>query len=207
MVVQSRRSGTPQFRVNKRDTISLLSVIGLTLLALLAGLLLREAVEARTRSYSAPGGVAVQYPDSWRLDATQAENGTVRVLDPTAPGAPTELALSSVAVDPQANAEAVLGSVASNLTIDRGRTMEAFKQLDIRSGEPLGGQPTLRNRYVFVNTTGGVFADNMPHVMLGEDRLVRKGGKVYIFSMHAAEENYERTRDQFDRFVQSATLP
>ena len=49
--------------------------------------------------------------------------------------------------------------------------------------------------------------ESVPVVVLGEDRFVRKGDKVYVLSMQTTEANRAQALVQFDRFASSAVLP
>lgn len=208
MMMRKAHAPGPRFQINQRDTASLFTTIGLTILALLAGLLLRESVEGRTQSYTATqSNVQVQYPDAWRLDASGAGDTMVRVTDPDASGAPTTFELQAVTVEAEAEDSTVFGTVSQNLTLTRARNLQAYKQFDLQLGQSVNGQPAATGTYVFVQTPNNLLANAVPSVMFGEDRMVRKGNTVYVFSSHATEENRDRAAEQFNRFVESARLP
>lgn len=91
----------PAVRVTRRDWASAVLVVLLTILALAVGLALRGSVEGRTRAYSDPSGVKLQYPDGWQINTQSAGRG-VQIRDLAARGFPTTLGFSSVAIDPKA---------------------------------------------------------------------------------------------------------
>ncbi|MDQ6694010.1 MAG: hypothetical protein M3014_06270 [Chloroflexota bacterium] len=193
--------------VSTQDTISLVMVTILTLLALIAGLLLRNSVESRTRSYTDPSGVVVQYPDTWQLDATAAAQGTLAMHDTQAPDFPTTFELRRTAVAPKATDKAALSSVADTLALNRGRTSTAYKLFNVTQGQSIKGLPAASADYVYVKVPNGVLQSNLPAVVLGKDYLLRKGAKVYTLGLQATQSNMEQATQLFDKFIASAQLP
>lgn len=197
----------PVFQIDRRDRISAASVIAVTLLALLLGALLRSSVQGRTSAFSAPGGVAINYPRGWTLDSAQAKNGSVTVRDMTARGAPTEMQVQTVPVEANAQTNTALADTANNLALTRGQQFASFKAFGTEVGQTIRGLPGAKSTYVYVTSPNNVFREHLPSVMLGEDRLVKKGDKVYVFSLQSTEANRDAALKQFERFVNSAKLP
>ncbi len=194
-------------RVNTQDTISVVMVTAITLVALIAGVLIRNAAESRTRNYTDPAGVTVQYPDTWQLDTSSAAQGTLTMRDMQAPGFPTTFELRRTVVDPNATDTAALSSVADTLAINRGRNSTAFKLFNVTPSQSVKGLPATKANYVYVKVPSGILQDNLPAVVLGRDYLLRKTDKVYTFSLQAAQSNLEQAAPLFDKFVASAQLP
>ena len=200
--VRVERSG-----VGSREAVSALLVLGLTLAALLAGWMLRDSVEGRMRSYSDQSGLSLRYPAAWQIDTSGAQQGQVQVSDSAAGRHPTTYAVRSITVDASAPVTEVLGLVSDSLAAERGRDLTAYKVFSVSAGQTIKGLPAATTRYVFVNTPSGVFRDFVPAVVLGEDYLVHRGDKVYVFSLHAMEDNFAEAQAGFNSFVESAQLP
>ena len=204
-------SPAPQFRIDWRDRVSALLTIAVTLVALLLGLLLRNSVEARTRSYADASGVGIQYPAWWRLNTDEAAAGILSVRDADAPGYPTTFELRWLAVDPQAGDEEALAGAANTLALNRGRDLAAFQLYEVVVEPDAAGMahglPGAEATYVFVDAGGGPFQERLPAVVLGQDVLLRKGGRAYVFSLLATEENRPDALSLFRAFVESAKLP
>lgn len=200
-------AATPQFRINARDRLSALLTILVTLIALLAGSLLRNAVESRTKTYADPSGVAVTYPAAWRLDSSDAAGGVVRVTDAESTAYPTVFQVRWIAVDPAAKDDEVLAAVANTLALNRGQELTAFKMFDLTAGQVVKGLPGAISSFVFVDTSGDPFQEKLPTVVLGDDQLARKGNRVYVFSMLSTEGARTQHLPMFGAFVESAKLP
>lgn len=197
----------PVQQVNWRDQWSAALAVVVTLVALLAGLALRNSVESRTQTYSSPSGLSFQYPEGWRIDAREAEFGLIRARHLSASGYPTTFELRWVAVDPAMEDVDAIAFALNQLAINRGREHLAFKVLDTQSRQTVKGLPAGRSSYVFVEDSGGLMQQSLPVVVLGEDVSVRKGDRVYVFSWLATEGNRAQTEAAFRAFVESAKLP
>lgn len=197
----------PQFRINEHDRVSALLAALVTLIALLAGSLLRNSVESRTKSYTDPSGVVLTYPDTWRLDNSDAASGAVRVRESEPVDYPTTFEARWIAIDPAAKDEEVLSTVANTLALNRGQNMVAFKMYELSGGQTIKGLPGAIDTFVFVDNPGGAFQEKLPSVVLGEDQLARKGNRVYVFSLLTTEAARNHYLPLFRAFVESAKLP
>lgn len=197
-------ANAPKYRINRQDRWSLIATLALTALALVAGLLLRNSVETRTRTYKSPAGVTLQYPDTWRLSPGE---DVLSARDSSGQSFPTALELRAVAVDPSASDEDALALAASQMALNRGRDLSSFKVFDVNTGQMYKGLPGATSSFVFVSDSGGVLQEGLPVVVLGDDVLVRKGASVYVFSALATEDNHTRAAGQLRAFVDTAQLP
>jgi hypothetical protein len=207
-------------RVNPMDTTSLLLTLGVTVLALILGIFIWNGVVGGTRTYTDATGVQVTFPAAWKSsDSGLANNtaGTIVVRPDVKSNQPfTLFQVGRVTVDANAPATTTLGLVANDLATTRGRELNAFKVLESTgftgsgtSKQPLQikGLPGYRLEYVFVDSPSNVLSGGIPKVIIGEDRLVRKGDKVYIFSVRSTDGDRATVLPQFDSFVESAVLP
>ncbi len=204
---QTATRNAPAFRINARDQMSALLAVIVTLVAILAGLLWRNVVEARTQPYADPSGVTIAYPESWRLDTTGAEAGLIRVSDPLATEYPTAFELRWLPAASDASDEEALATAVNTLALNRGRDLSSFKLLDVQTGQTIKGLPASTASFVFVHDPTSLFQQGIPAVVLGDDLLARKGERVYVFSLLAARENRDLAEQRFRAFVESVRLP
>ncbi len=178
------------------------AVILLVAVALVAGWGVRSYAEGRVERYSA-GGLTVAYPASW-LPSTLAD-GTLRFRDMQAGGAPPTLSLRpATAADAQAAAQAV-ATEADGLALTRGQDLTAYTTL-ATSNTTYRGQPARRISYAYVQRGANAALQRLPTVMLGEDLVVYQAGRVYVFSLQASQDEFERVRPRFQAFVDSAAF-
>lgn len=170
-------------------------------LALVGGLAVRNLAESASKSYSDPTGVTLTYPESWRLDKRAAGDGVIAVREGQSDGFPNTLELRWVPINSTLNDSAAIGEAANIVAVNRAREHTAYKTFDLS----MTGAPS--SHYVFVANRGGALQESMPVVVLGEDRFIRKGERVYVFSMQSTEANQSTARMAFERFVSGATLP
>ncbi len=207
MTTQTTTRNAPVFRINTRDQMSALLTVIVALVAILAGLLWRNAVEARVKSYADPAGVTIEYPEAWRLDATSADTGFIRVSDSLATEYPTTFELRWLPVPADAGDEDALATAVNTLALNRGRDLSSFKLLDVQAGQTIKALPGATVSFVFVYDPTSLFQEGIPAVVLGDDLLARKGERVYVFSLLAARENRDLAEQRFRAFVESARLP
>ncbi len=221
-VVEDATSMVRQLRknVNPMDTTSLFLVFGVTIVALILGSFLWNSVVGRTQTYTDATGLKITYPGNWALsDTGVATNsaGTIVVRsDVRSGGTSTLFQIDRVTVDASAPATTTLGLVANDRATTNGRALNAFRVL-LSTGftgsgadkKPLeiNGLPGYKLEYVYVDSPTNALSGNIPKVIIGDDWLVRKGDKVYIFSLHSTEADRDAALPLFQSFVDSAQLP
>ncbi|MCX6019890.1 MAG: PrsW family glutamic-type intramembrane protease [Chloroflexi bacterium] len=204
LFILMRRAGekSETQNVDGHSTASAVATFALATVALATGLLIRNAVETRTKVHRDPSGVQISYPDNWRLDTKQAPDGLLKVREA---GDATSFELRWEAIDDKAADKDAVSRVAGNLALNRARDLMAYKTFDITLTP--SGTATATSNFVYVTGPGSVLQESVPVVMLGEDRFVRKGARIYVFTFHTTEAGQDLARTQFERFVQTAVLP
>lgn len=188
-------------RVDGRDTLSAAATLGLAAVSLVAGLLVRNSVESRVKSYADPSGMQIAYPANWRLDTRLAADGVIRAREAGGDsGAAFEL--HSIAIDPKLDDKSAFAQVAASLALNRARDLTAFRSFELAAAP--GGAV---GAFAFVTGPGGAMQESLPVVMLGEDRFVRRDGRMYVLTLLTSESDSEINRARFERFAQSAVLP
>ena len=214
-MVTTVTTAAPAPRRTTNERVSALLVVLVTLVALVAGFLLRNSAESATKSFTTPYNLTVAYPDGWRINDSDAANRVV-MSEPGSGRFPTTFEVASIVVDASAPYTDVFGSVGQNLATSRGSDLTAYKVLDIQNQvvengnkAPLTikGLPAMITRYAYVNAPSNVFGQGIPTVVVGTDYLLRKGNRVYVFTVQSTEDNEADAKARFERFVQDANIP
>jgi hypothetical protein len=174
-------------------------VIGVWVLALLLGWMVKALAEGRTVAYEG-NGIRVRYPAGWVRVETQPPL-LLQVEDRLAQPFRTTLSLERRPVPPGVSNP--LGTVAQMLVLERGWT--AYRPLEVLTETvPLTAQaPALHVTFAYVEPNNNPFLSSVPVVMLGEEYLLLVGNQAYVVTLTAAEANYSRARRQLQALLQS----
>lgn len=207
-------------RLNPMDTTSLLLTFGVTVVALLLGMVLMNSVVGATSTHTDATGLKITYPSNYTLNdsgaATDSAGDIVISSGIKSGDVSTKLLLTRVTVDASATDTITLGLVANDRTTTNGRQLNAFKVLDSSGFTGKGadkkpiminGLPGYKVQYVYVTSSANPLAGGIPKVIIGDDWLVRKGDKVYVFTLQSTEANRAAALPIFESFVSSAVLP
>jgi hypothetical protein len=186
-------------RLDGRDTLVAAVTFAAAALALVGGVVVRDATESRVKLHSDASGVQFAYPDDWRLDLRRAADGLFVVRET---GGDAAFELRAIAVNPKSDDRGSITQAAGSLALNRARELTAFRSFDLSSDGAAG-----TGTFAYVANAGSALQETLPVVMLGEDRFVRKGGRMYIFTLHTTEAGRAVAAAKFERFVQSAVLP
>lgn len=207
-----RRANMNEMATELRElgkTNSLIATILITAVAVLVGLLYRDGIEARVKPYTDAAGVTIRYPAWWTLNTDDAASGILSARDSEAGSFATTLELQSIGVDPTANDDAAIAQAYAQLSVNRGQNLGSLKVFDLATGSEhaVKGLPGGQGSYVFVSRPGTFLQESLPAVVLGDDTFVRKGGRVFVFSLQATEANRPQALKKYQAFINSATLP
>ncbi|MEA2575873.1 MAG: hypothetical protein QOH93_3171 [Chloroflexia bacterium] len=214
-MVTTVRTVAPTPRRTTNERVSALLVVLITLVALVAGFLLRNSTESATKSFTTPYNLTVSYPEGWRINDKDAANRVV-MSEPGSGRFPNTFEVTNVVVDASAPFTDVLGSVGQNLAASRGTNLTAYRVLSIqnqagdtgnRSPLMIKGLPAMITRYAYVSTPNSVLTEGLPTVVVGTDYLLRKDNRVYVFTVQSTEQNEADAKARFEQFVQDARIP
>ncbi|MGB9722666.1 MAG: hypothetical protein ACP5OO_04365 [Chloroflexia bacterium] len=176
-------------------------VIGVFLLALAVGALLKTLAETRTVEY--PGdGFRLNYPAGWVRQTGLQPPYLFQVEDLGATPTRTTITLQRRPL-PQHDP---LGVVQRDLTIERrsdGLHWAGYRELSLESNARLDGREALHTTFAYVEMEPNPFQSSLPVVMHGEDYFFLGKTGVYIFTLTAAEENYAQDQGLFLALVRS----
>jgi hypothetical protein len=177
------------------DRYAEISVVVVTIIALLAGWFYKSSVENRSVAFKSEG-VSAAVPDGWIQ--SQAEGNLIRATDRTSTGFPTSYAISKLAVAP----DVTTAQAASFRTLDRSQQLIGFRVLNQQS-VLVNGQEAYEVSYVFVESDPNITRADIPSVVRGLDYTFVKDGQAITVSFWADEHEFEPGMNLFNRFLSS----
>lgn len=186
-------------RARRRDRWVSWIVVGIFLLALVIGAVLKVLAESRSVEYRGDG-FRLNYPAGWVRKAGLQPPYLFQVEDLGAIPTRTTIAVQRRPL-PQHDP---LGVVQRDLTIERKTgDWAGYRELSLETGVQINGWEGLHITFAYVEMEPDPFRSSLPVVMHGEDYLFVGKSGVYIFTLTAAEENYARARGLFLALVRS----
>lgn len=178
------------------DRYSDITVILITLAALLAGWLYMGSVESRALPFEAEG-IQVSVPAGW-IQSEPGDGILVQARERASTGFQTEY---TVAQQPL-TAEGGLNDVVSLLTIQYGQNLTAFRVLN-QQAVTLDGREAYEISYAYVEVDPNISHADLPVVVRGLDYIFLNGDKAVITSYRASEAEYQGGLAAFLRFLHS----
>jgi hypothetical protein len=177
------------------DRYAEITVVVVTVIALLIGWFYKSSVENRSVTFESDG-VSAAVPDGWLQ--SQAEGDIIRATDRASAGFPTTYAISKLAIA----AEVTPVQAASFQTTDRSQQLTGFRVLNQQT-VLVNGQEAYQVSYVFVDYNPNAIQADIPSVVRGVDYIFVKNGQAITVSYWADEHEYEVGLNLFNRFLSS----
>lgn len=176
-------------------------VVGVFIVALILGWVVKSAAEGRAVDYAAEG-VRVSYPEGWLRGKVESPV-LLQVQDQQALPAPTSLMLQRQPL--AAGMGTGLAAVQQALALERGREWLAYQTLETKEQVSVAGHEATRVTFAYVETNPNPFLVTKPVVMMGEEYIfeAKDGSNAYVFTLTAAEENFENAQNLLLNFVRS----
>jgi hypothetical protein len=216
--MQTVATAKPQARL-RREGLTEWLVIGLVILALVAGWALKVFIQGQTATFASEA-LSVRYPVDWLLERDEETLLTVR--DPDSPS--TFKTTFSVRVEPLEKPEEreyifkvegvdasvkPLGQVMGLNAAIMSRNKE-LKEYNILSTEEttLMGQEALAIQYAYVDSprAGWATGASLPVVVQAVDTVTIKGDQVYVFTYAADANIFAQEKDTLAAILESARL-
>ena len=179
------------------DRYAEISVLIVTVIALLAGWFYKSGVENRSIPFNS-GGITAALPQGW-LQAQPAGDEVLRVIDLGSPGGfGTTYVLRKVPIA----ADASSSQISSLVALDHGQNLSAFRVLDQRE-VTVFGRGAYELSYVFVESNPDVTHNDIPNVVRGVDYIFINGDHAIVASFQADEKNYDLDLSRFQAFLES----
>jgi len=187
---------TVKSSVSMGDRFAEITVIILTVLALLIGWLFKSSVENRAFNFEA-GGISAQAPSGWLQAKTEGDE-VMHVTDLSSNGFGTTYILRKIPVTANTNASEVV----TQLTLEHGQNLTAYRVLD-QHEVTVYGQPAYEVNYVFVESDPDLTHASLPSVVRGTDYIFVKDDQAVVATYWAEETNFESDLNRFHLFLES----
>ena len=187
-------------RSTQRDRFVDGIVIGLVIVSLVAGWLIKSNAESASQSISGDVG-SFSYPIGWLSNRT---DGLHAADTRTNSGVPTAFGLTAETV----NADQDLKALSTRQTIRLAQDLDGFSMLSTKS-ESVNGEPavTLAYAYVVVPDVGVASSNRLPVVVEATDSLIKHSDKLYVLRFSADSAAFAALADLRAKLVNSVKLP
>ncbi len=184
----------------RRDRFADWAVIGLVVIALIAGWLIKSSAENLTQSISGDVG-SLTYPSGWLADKS---DGLLVQDNRTASGVPTSFSVAVETVD----ADQDLKALSTQQTIGLAQDLDGFSMLSTKPDSVNGETAvTLSYAYVVVPEVGTASSDRVPVVAEATDTLIKRGDQLYVLRFSADSASFASLGDVRARLLGSVKLP
>jgi len=220
--MQTVATAKPQARLRGEGLTEWL-VIGLVILALIAGWILKVSIQGQTATFTSET-LSVRYPVDWLLGKNEEALFTVK--DPDSPS--TFNTTFSARVEPLGEVEeqeyvfkvegvdasvkplgqvAGLNAAANRLVMRRNKELKEYNVLSARA-TTLMGQEALAIEYAYVASprAGWATSASLPVVVQAVDTITVRGDQVYIFTYAADANIFAQEKDTLAAILESVSL-
>lgn len=179
------------------DRFAEITVILVTLAALVAGWFFKSGVENASVPFEAEG-VSAQAPKGW-IQSTVSSGELLKTVDINSTGFATTYVVSQVAIAPEATASEVAGAV----ILKHAQDLLAFRALNQQEVTDINGRNAFMIEYVYVESNPDASQAQFPRVVRGMDLVYLAGERAIVVSFQADEKNYDLDLGRFYNFLQS----
>jgi hypothetical protein len=171
--------------IHRRDRWAEWAVIALVAVALILGLVLREALLSRAVPFAFAGaGVSGRCPAAWVRET--GDDPLLRARDPAGGEFDTVLELRSRPLAAEAEPALVLDALA----LERAGQVTAYQTLGTDQ-VLVGGQTAVRRTFAYVHVDRNPYLDRLPVVVRGTDLALRDDGRVVVVTLLAGGDDFE----------------
>lgn len=182
--------------VSLGDRYAEITVIVVTLIALIAGWFYKSSVENSSIPFNVEG-ITAQVPQGW-LQSEPSGDELLRTTDRSSSGFSTTYILRKIPLAPATTA----AQAANLLTLERGQELLAFRVLEQRE-VTIFNKTAYELSYVFVESNPNLTHKNIPSVVRGTDYIFVNDSFAVVVSFWADEKNYDIDLNRFHRFLES----
>jgi RsiW-degrading membrane proteinase PrsW (M82 family) len=178
------------------DRFAEITVVVVTVIALLAGWFYKSGVENRSVSFEV-NGISGQAPAGW-LQAQVQGDEVLHVTDISSGDFGTTYIVRKFPIA----ADAPFGQLSSLLTLKYGQQLTAFRVLD-QQRVTVAGREAYEISYVFVESNPNLTHAQLPVVVRGVDTIFINGDQAAVVTYWAGEGSYELDLGRFHQFLKS----
>ncbi len=187
---------TTKFKL-RRDVLSDLAVVGVVALALVLGLLLRNATLYRTENFAFDNlGITGTVPAGWVK--TFGDDPLISVRNPAAGAFSPVLELRRRPLAEEANVKMVMDA----LSLERAVTVDAaYKSMDVMT-VTVQGAPATQRRFTYVEVNHNPYVDRLPVVVEGIDVALRRDEQVVVLTFMTDSDTFDLYYPYFRAFAE-----
>jgi hypothetical protein len=183
-----------------RDRYADWAVIGLVVIALLIGWLIKSGAESATQTLSSDVG-SFSAPIGWLSDKS---DGLAAQDTRTTSGVPTTFSITSEALD----GDPSLNALSTRRTIRLAQDLDGFSMLGTQSDSINGNSATTLNyAYVVVPEAGTAGSARLPVVAEATDTLIKRNGQLVIVHFSSESGSFAALAGLRAKLVGSVKLP
>jgi hypothetical protein len=185
-------------KISLGDRYAEITVILITVIALIAGWFYKSSVENSSIPFNVEG-ISAQAPKGW-LQSQPAGDELLRATDRSSSGFNTTYLLRKIPIAADTSA----AQVANLLTLSHGQELLAFRALDQRD-VTVFNKTAYEISYVYVESNPDLTHKNIPSVVRGADYIFVNGNYAVVVSYWADEKNYDLDLNRFHLFLESVS--
>lgn len=185
-------------KISLGDQYAEISVIVVTIIALLAGWFYKSSIENASLPFGAEG-ITAQTPKGWLQ--TSSDDELLRTVDINSKGFGATYVIHTVAV----TSEATASEVATIVTLDHAQDLLGFRVLDQRAVK-VYGRDAYEISYVYVESNPDVTHNSIPSIVRGVDYVFLNGERAVVVSFQSDEKSFDIDFGRFERFLQSLSF-
>jgi len=178
------------------DRFSGLTVVLITIIALLAGWFFKSSVENRSVAFESTG-FSAQTPQGW-LKVDPEGDEILHVTDLTSSGFGTTYIVKNILIDKNST----FGQAASLLSLERGQNLTAYRVLDQKQ-VTISGKQAYEISYVFVESNPNLTHNVYPNIVRGLDTIFLNGDHAVVVTFWVDKQSYEDDLGRFQLFLKS----
>jgi len=182
--------------IRRRDRWADWAVVALVAVALILGLVLREATLFRTAPFTTRAGLAGSYPAEWVQET--GDDPLLRARNARGGEFDTTLELRS---RPLAN-DAEPALVLDALKLERAGQVIAYRTLDTDQ-VLIGDRTATRRTFTYVHDDRNPYVDRLPVVVQGIDLALRGDGRIVVVTFLADAKDFDDHYRYFRDFAES----
>jgi len=186
-------------QVSLGDRFAEITVVALTVIALIAGWLYKSSIENASLAFNAEG-VSAQAPKGW-LQVEPAGNEILHTVDIKSTGFGATYVIQKIPTTQEASA----AEVSSRLSLNYAQNLLAFRMLDQRE-VTVYGREAYEISYVFVESNPDLTHDQLPSVVRGTDYVFLNGDHAVVVTFQTDEKNYDLDMGRFLVFLRSLSF-
>ena len=183
-------------KVSLGDRYAEITVILITVIALIAGWFYKSSVENSSVPFNVEG-ITAQAPKGWLQSEPDGEE-LLRTTDRSSSGYNTTYILRKMPLAADTSA----AQVSNLMTLEHGQDLLAFRVLDQRE-VTVYGRTAYEVSYVYVESNPDLTHKNIPSVVRGIDYIYMNGDNAVVVSYWADDRNFDIDLGRFHRFLQS----